>query len=191
MVPRGGIEPPTRGFSVQITPSLWANKSKTFNYFFNLIFVLVPHPNLSRTCRRVILLKLTRRFPILFGNVEYAQRVMETEIDPNLPNRTRTLAARVDHPNSSSSVTPAGLTLPESGRRVGVLEIGPEWRRSSRQNPGKFLHRKISLCQHKLRSGYVILPWPPFSWFQPRTCCVFMPTSGIRTQRESNLPGYH
>jgi hypothetical protein len=35
MVPRGGIEPPTRGFSVEGTPSLWANKSKIFNYFFN------------------------------------------------------------------------------------------------------------------------------------------------------------
>jgi hypothetical protein len=40
---------------------------------------------------------------------------MKTELDPNLPNRTRTLAARFDHPNSSSIVTPAGLTLPETG----------------------------------------------------------------------------
>jgi hypothetical protein len=113
-VPRGGIEPPTRGFSVPVTPSLWANKSKIFNYFFNVFFVLVPHPNLSRNCRRVILPKLTRRFPILIGNVEYVQRVMETEPDPNLPNRTRTLAEKFDHPNSRSIVTPDGLTLPDS-----------------------------------------------------------------------------
>jgi hypothetical protein len=94
----------------------------------------VPHSNLSRNCRRVIFPKLTRRFPILFGNVEYAQRVMETELDPNLPNRTRTLAPRFDHPNSSSIVTPDGLTLPESpppGERArewpGVAPFGAAW----------------------------------------------------------------
>ena len=59
---------------------------------------------------------------------------METELDPNFPNRTRTLAARVDHPNSCSIVTPAGLTLPESGppgKRArewpGVAPFAPAW----------------------------------------------------------------
>ena len=59
---------------------------------------------------------------------------MEIELDPNLPNRTRTLAARFDHPISSSSVTPAGLTLPESpppGERArewpGAAPFAPPW----------------------------------------------------------------
>jgi hypothetical protein len=59
---------------------------------------------------------------------------METELDPNLPNRTRTLAARVDHPNSRSTVTPDGLTLPESGQPgerarewPGVARFGMAW----------------------------------------------------------------
>jgi hypothetical protein len=60
---------------------------------------------------------------------------MKTELDPNLPNRTRTLATRYDHPNSSSIVTPAGLTLPESGppgerarEWPGVAPFGMAWR---------------------------------------------------------------
>ena len=112
---RGPRSAPTRVFSVQITPSLWACTLKNLNYFFNRIFVLVPHPNLSRNCRPVILPKLAPNIRVPHDNSEYAQRVMETELDPNLPNRTRTLAARFDHLNSSSIVTPAGLTLPEFG----------------------------------------------------------------------------
>jgi hypothetical protein len=69
---------------------------------------------------------------------------MKIELDPNLPNRTRTLAARFDHSNSRLIVIPAGLTLPGSGppgerarEWPGVAPLAPTWGRPRPAPPNR------------------------------------------------------
>ncbi len=63
MVPRGGIEPLTRGFSVQVTLCFYERKLKNYNEFIFTFSNFPLHPNLSRNCTRIISPELNPKFP--------------------------------------------------------------------------------------------------------------------------------
>ena len=149
MVPRGGIEPPTRGFSVEDTPGFCADKLKKLKRFIFVLPRFSRHPNLSRTYLRVTLPKLIPKFPAHgqkrpIRSTSYGNRTRPElpEPDPNIVNQISILPNLIpnvtgDRPKRPRNWPSENLPGPSRRRCSRAARSGAIWGGEGAGTPGR------------------------------------------------------